>query len=73
MTEGNIRMRSNDVYVVRGVIASALDDLAAVSQVASRLEKKYRNLVAVAHDVQPKVIAGVENRQQELERTQGGI
>jgi len=66
-------MRSNDVYVVRGVIASALDDLAAVSQVASRLEKKYRNLVAVAHDVQPKVIAGVENRQQELERTQGGI
>ena len=73
MTERNIRTRSNEVYVVRGVIASALDDLAAVSQAASRLEKEYRNLLAVAHDVQPKVIAGVQNRQQELERTQGGI
>jgi len=66
-------MRSNDVYVVRGVVASALDDLAAVSHAASRLEKECRNLLAVAHDVQPKVIAGVQNRQQELERTQGGI
>ena len=73
MTDRNIRTRSNDVYDVRGVIASALDDLAAVSQAASRLEKEYRNLLAVAHDVQPKVIAGVQNRQQELERTQGGI
>ncbi len=45
MTERNIRTRSNEVYVVRGVIASALDDLAAVSQAASRLEKECRNLL----------------------------
>jgi hypothetical protein len=71
VSKTDIRMRSDDVYAARGVIAGTLDDLAAVSQAASRLKKVCRNLFAVAHDVQLKVIAGVENRQQDLERTQG--
>ena len=63
-------MRSNDV---RGVIVGALDDLAAVSQAASRLEKEYRSLLAVAHDVQPKLSQEWKTGSRTSKERRGGI